>query len=160
SSRTLNGFDPLSIESSLAQTLGRPLRLYNFGIPGAGPFRQLLQLRRFQTAGFRPDLLLLEVLPMGLLETEQLHDAAEHSLTVAKLGRNDRGLAARYGGRELPRLRRDWWEAALFPCHAQRLAILSAAVPWLLPDHLRLSLLRDIDERGFLPFLEPLADRR
>ena len=50
---------------------GRPLRVYNFGIPATGPIYALLYLRDLLAEGIRPRFLLIEFNPMVLAATRR-----------------------------------------------------------------------------------------
>lgn len=65
SSRTEMGFRPEVLPSY--RTVGgvEPL-VFNFGISGSGPLRQLLHLRRLLASGIRPDWIVLEISPFML----------------------------------------------------------------------------------------------
>src|SRR3954470_1530959 len=67
SSRTDHALNGSAVEPLLARELGRPVVVYNFGVPTAGPVTHLLHLRRLLADGVRPDLLLVEVMPSFLL---------------------------------------------------------------------------------------------
>jgi hypothetical protein len=58
SSRTVMGLQA----ARLSKTSGGPL-VFNFGIPGAGPLTQRVVLERLLEKGYRPNLVLVEVLP-------------------------------------------------------------------------------------------------
>jgi hypothetical protein len=49
---------------------GSPL-VFNFGIPGSGPMLEQVVLRRLLAEGVRPDLLLVEVMPMSMNRQER-----------------------------------------------------------------------------------------
>jgi hypothetical protein len=50
---------------------GRPLRVFNFGIPATGPIHQLFYLRDLLAEGIRPRFVLIEVLPPLLCEAQR-----------------------------------------------------------------------------------------
>ena len=52
------------VERELEDVLGRPVVVFNFGLWGAGPGTSLLTLHRLLAEGTRPDLVLIEVLPI------------------------------------------------------------------------------------------------
>lgn len=133
SSRTGDGLRAAPFEMELSRELGQPLVIFNFGMPGAAPPTQLLQLQRLLAEGIRPDLLLIEVLP---------------ALLDDRLGGNPQRLAAeRLSWRDLQQirhypvpahpLRQAWREARAVPWYSQRFHILSMVLPTVLPIHLR-----------------------
>jgi len=60
SSRVQNGFDA---EAAMTAT-NQQARMFNFGIPTSGPYLERVWLDRLLAKGMKPDLLLIEVLPM------------------------------------------------------------------------------------------------
>src|SRR5438445_5917624 len=62
SSRTQSGLRAGQLERQLTRDLHCPVVVSNFGISGAGPFSELLHLRRLLGQRVRPNLLLIEVL--------------------------------------------------------------------------------------------------
>ena len=68
SSQVQDGLMPALLERPASQQFGCPVMVFNFGVPAAGPVMNLLNYRRLRAAGFRPDLLLLEVAPICLSE--------------------------------------------------------------------------------------------
>jgi hypothetical protein len=66
SSRTLMAIDARRLSETPGEN-GEPAPLvFTFGVPGSGPMMETVCLRRLLAAGLRPDLLLVEVVPMGL----------------------------------------------------------------------------------------------
>lgn len=133
SSRTGDGLRAVPFETELAHDLGQPLVIFNFGLPGAGPPTQLLQLQRLLAEGIKPSLVLIEILPVDLddrLGVSTLRLAAE------RLSWHDLQQIRTYPLHAHP-LRQAWREARLVPWYAQRFNILSAIMPTLLPLHLR-----------------------
>src|SRR5437879_4963703 len=63
SSRTMFGLQGERAERVMGSRLGRPVTVFNFGMVGAGPITQLVDLKRLLAQGIRPDLLVIEVLP-------------------------------------------------------------------------------------------------
>jgi hypothetical protein len=55
----------------MADSDGRPLRVYNFGIPATGPIYQLFYLQDLLAEGIRPRFVLIEVLPPLLCEAQR-----------------------------------------------------------------------------------------
>ena len=161
SSRVQDGFNSSELEARLAAQLRRPLVVFNFGIPGAGPIANLIHFERLTAAGVKPDLLIVEVAPMLLNGAGGRPQEAGY-FTADRLWRADLELVGRYG---LPAddLRRAWLEDWLAPVHAHRYAIASRLCPQLLPIWLRLDGDRQVDGSGWrLRNDQPLsaADRR
>lgn len=135
------------VESDLARRLGRPVVLYNFGVPGDNPLNQLLNFERLLAQGVRPDLLLVEVMP-ALLHS----NAAATQLQVMpaeRFGLRDRWVLRQH---HLPRrFDRYSWQCWGLPWYAHRLEILSVLVPHFLPGFLRQDWARGCDESGWIP---------
>ena len=97
---------------------------FNLGLGGAGPMMELVCLKRLQTAGVRPDLIIVEVVPMQLLagcfcpiEDRALDGArlrsSEFRLVYPYCADPERQIQAWLVGRSLPCARhqaelRDW----------------------------------------------------
>jgi hypothetical protein len=144
SSRTACALRGQDVERALAGPDGAPV-VFNFGIPGAGPFTELLTLRRLLARGVKPDLLLVEVLPPVLAGQVTLAEISR--LEPGRLWHADLPLVERY----VPegRFRAGWWESFPLPCHSHRFAILSETSPGLLPLHMRMDWFRAIDDSGW-----------
>lgn len=161
SSRVQDGFNASDLEAQISRELERPLVVFNFGIPAAGPVANLLHFERLIAAGVKPDLLLVEVAPMLM---GGMGDVAQESgyFSADRLWRAELELVERYG---LPagELRRQWWQNWFVPCHAHRAAIASRLFPDMLPPWLRLDGDRQVDASGWrLRNAQPLTaeDRR
>jgi hypothetical protein len=144
SSRTAFGLKGGAVEQRLGEELQTPVALYNFGLIGAGPLRELLTLRRLLADGIRPDLMLVEVHPCllaggGPREVRQLMDG--------RVFRRELSFLTRHGAPG-PELRRNWWLAEAVPWYAHRFAIVSRTVPTLLPWQLRQDLFWAADNSG------------
>src|SRR5262245_35163644 len=85
SSRTAVGLCGEESEAWLRRRLERPVLVFNFGQPGAGPIATLLGVRRLLDDGVRPDLLLVEVFPPLLLERPSHEEAGAARLSAANL---------------------------------------------------------------------------
>jgi hypothetical protein len=55
----------------MPDSAGRPMRVYNFGIPATGPIHQLFFLRQLLAEGIRPQFLLVEFLPPLMCEAQR-----------------------------------------------------------------------------------------
>ncbi len=120
-SRTAEGFRGRVVEEELSRSLGGPVAAFNFGVPGAGPVSGLVYLRRLLAAGVRPDLLLVEVLPLSLPPAGLDSDLGR--LTGGRLAWDELGLVARYGG-SAEDLAAAWARSWLLPWHEQRFVLL------------------------------------
>jgi hypothetical protein len=146
SSRASDGLRGRLIEGDLGRRLGRPVILFNFGIPGDGPMTELLNVERLLDDGVRPDLLLVEVLPSYL--TEQA--VAQFDLIPAeRLGLRDRAVLRRH---HMPvgQLRRYSWLCWGLPWYAHRQEMMSVLLPRFLPGFLRQDGARNCDESGWI----------
>ena len=150
SSRTTLGFRASDMERLLSEALNRPVVVFNFGITGGGPVTELLTLRRLLAHGVCPDLVLLEVMP-PFLTGKFGHEFLR--LPAHRLWLEDLPLVERYGGPGLE-LRNEWWQCWFEPWHAHRFALVSRAVPILLPFQLRMDWLNGMDDSGVVPGLK------
>lgn len=148
SSHVQDGFNASELEIRLSRQFARPLVLYNFGIPAAGPVANLLHFERLMAAGVKPDLLIVEVaVPMLLGGGGDVSQEAGY-FTADRLWKGEIDLMARYG---LPgeKMRRDWWQGWFVPCHAHRAAIASRLLPDMLPSWSRLDGDHQVDASGW-----------
>lgn len=126
SSRVLFGVQSAALNSTLPRMVGRPLRVFNFGIPGAGPLTQNVYLRRLLAEGLRPQWLLLEVMPPMLADRPQ---PAETRWLSADRLRADELKELRHSGWSLaPAPTADW-----LPLVQYRHELLRAWAPAYLP---------------------------
>ncbi|MGH7172606.1 MAG: DUF1574 family protein [Gemmataceae bacterium] len=65
---------------------GRPLRVYNYGIPATGPIYELLAVRRLLAEGIRPRLLLIEFLPTLMCKHHHGALNEENLMVVESIG--------------------------------------------------------------------------
>jgi hypothetical protein len=106
----------------MADCDGRPMHVYNFGIPATGPIYQLLCLRDMLAEGIRPRFLLIEFLPPLLCEAQRGALTEEGMLGFES-------LSARRMLQWLPYVRRPgkrgrlWLESRIAPCYFFRRAI-------------------------------------
>jgi hypothetical protein len=98
---------------------GRPLRVYNFGIPSTGPIHEWLYVRDMLDRGIRPRLLLVEFLPPLLCEPRRGVLSEEFTTAFP-------WMSARQFARMMPylarpgRKSRDWFEAQIAPWYTFR----------------------------------------
>src|SRR5207249_4165676 len=134
------------------KALGRPVVVFNFGFGGAGPFQELLTLRRLLADAGRPDLVLVEVLPPALADRGgPSGEPTELKPPTARLPPNELRLVRRYANGARPGLRRGWWAAWAVPCYTHRVDILRAVFPALLHGDERIMPLHT-DASGWFPF--------
>jgi hypothetical protein len=147
SSRTMQGFNSTLLEKKLTSALGRPVVAFNFGITGAGPFRELLTLKRLLARGIHPDLLLIEILPPLLgddLGGKEPARVVPHQLWLRELR-----TLAQY--RVPPdELHRAWWRAWPVPCYTHRLTFLSQLYPESIPYASRIDWILKFDQSGWI----------
>jgi len=149
SSRAVHGLNAGLLEQQLAKRQGRPVIAYNFGIPGAGPFTELICLKRLLAEGIRPDLALIEVLPPMLAGQTPSFDLGQ--FPADRIWLHETALIERYTNRIFPeqRLAADWWAGWWSPIHAHRFAVMRAICPQFVPPEGRGHLFARFDERGW-----------
>jgi hypothetical protein len=159
SSRTTAGFDANRLEKYLQARGNRPVVAFNFGITGAGPLMQFLDLRRLLDRGIRPDMLLVEVLPPLL--AGQVPRAEICRLQATRLWLRELELAQSYGA-DFWELHAQWWQAWPVPWYARRLAIVNRLAPALLPTQMRTDWIYQIDDCGWVvqAFGSPSKEQR
>jgi hypothetical protein len=154
SSRTAGGFHGRRMEEQLAGE-GRPVRVFNFGIPAAGPVTQLLYLRRLRDEGVRPDLLLVEVMPPMLADLPD-GPLERQWLFPGRLWRGEVETLLGYGFPAEPSWAA-WRQSWLLPAYGMRSPALGRVMPSCLPWAYRSDWSRGTDDRGWLaPDAPPL----
>jgi hypothetical protein len=134
------------VESDLGKRLGRPVVVYNFGVPGDNPLNELLNFERLLARGVRPDLLLVEVMPALLHSNATAYQF--QVMPAERFGLRDRWVLRQH---HLPRrFDRYSWRCWGLPWYAHRLEILSILVPDFLPTFLRQDWARGCDESGWI----------
>jgi hypothetical protein len=158
SSRTGAGLHAEKVEAALAAELRRPVVVFNFGIPAAGPITLSLYYRRLRAEGVRPDVVLVEVLPSMLAVNDPgivLRPAGapleQAWLPAARFQRREIPLLVRYGW-PAEATRKAWWEENLSPWYGLRHAMLARVVPEWVPWSLRSDWSRGTDETGSSSF--------
>jgi hypothetical protein len=149
SSRTAYGMNGRQVSEYLTREHGRPMTVFNFGIPAAGPLSQLLSLNRLLEEGIRPDLLLVEVLP-PLLAGQGPMPVEANWLIAHRLKLGELTIMERQGYR-VKELRRDWWQAWPVPWFSHRFALVSRWLPIWLPWNLREDWTDGPDAWGWTP---------
>ena len=137
SSRGYFGVRAVELSADLTRDAGRPVGVFNFGTPAAGPLTHRLYLRRVLARFGKPDYLLVEILPPYLacqagtvMETNWLLPSRLQSVQE-----RDELHAMGYCVAKPDSLKK---LAAFAPCYGHRLAIANAAFPWLLPRYMNL----------------------
>jgi hypothetical protein len=131
SSRVQDGFNPACLHEQLAPLADKPLTAFNFGIPGAGPIRELLVFKRLLADGIRPKLLLIEVFPFHLGAVGKAPMEIQTS-PVDRVHLEELPILAHYGFpiKEAALERGGVW---LLPAYQFRQDILSSVMgPWML----------------------------
>lgn len=149
SSRAVHGLDAGLLERQLAKRLGRQVIAYNFGIPGAGPFTELVCLKRLLAEGIRPDLALIEVLPPMLAGQTPSFDLGQ--FPADRIWLRETPLIERYTDSIFPqqRLTAAWWSGWWTPAHTHRFAVMRVACPQFVPPEGRGHLFAQFDDRGW-----------
>ncbi len=158
SSRTGNDVRGERVEAELAAALGERWAVSNLAVPGAGPLVELVNGRRLFAEGVRPDLLLVEVVPILLTGS-----AAETTwIRADRMARSEIELLGQCGLPEAAALRRAWWQDWACPWYAHRFALLSDVVPNFVPMPLQQNWAAPSDRTGWvsLPNGAPTAEQR
>jgi hypothetical protein len=148
SSRTVFGLDARGVERHVRRQLGRPVVVYNFGVAAVGPLREYLYLERLLAEGFRPDLVLIEVMPPFLVG--QSRDAFElRYLRPTFLTGQEPAVLAECGFC-LPGWDDFRWQSRLVPWYAYRFAFLNWFAPAWLPGGVRDYCVEGADDWGWV----------
>lgn len=155
-SRTGNGFDAGTAQRLLSDGLGRPVGVFNHGLPASGPVTHLLHLNRLIEDGHRPTLLLLEIhsptlanLSDGPLEVRFAHGLAFDWDELERL----RGYGFPVDG-----LRSERRGSLVAPWHALRFQLVGRIAPSALPFYRRYDWSRGRDAFGWSPMLVDSVD--
>ncbi|HEY7327914.1 MAG TPA: hypothetical protein VH592_09755 [Gemmataceae bacterium] len=156
SSRTAWDFHAGALDG-MPDSDGRPMLVYNFGVPTTGPCFQLFCLRDMLAKGIRPRFLLIEFLPPLLCEPKRGYVTEDGMLELES-------LPLRRMAQWIPYLRNPkksanlWLETRVAPCYTFRNQLVaeakSLASGQQLPKH------APIDDRGWhvaLPVLDPMV---
>jgi hypothetical protein len=146
-SRTGYGFHAGRVEAELARELGRPVTVFNFGIPASGPVTHLIYLRRLLADGHRPALLLVEVLPPGLADLPG-GPLESKFLFGDRLRRGELGAVIGCGF-PADEVRAKWRESVAVPWYGLRFPLLGRVFPSGQPWHLRFDWSRTTDPHGW-----------
>ncbi len=148
SSRTGSGLCARPVERELGEKMGRPVVLFNFGIPAAGPVMHLLVLNRLLRNHIRPDYLLLEVMPPYLAGPSSTGAVA--SLPLQRLWSGDLPEVQALDPKHRDRTNRWRQQAWLWPWHAHRVTLRTALGSLLLPGDKPEDYSRRIDDCGWV----------
>lgn len=133
SSRAANGIATDMLPPPSADTTTAPV-FFNMAMHAAGPFRELLTLRRLLHAGIRPQAVVIEVLP-ALLYTDGNTIQNPGYLEPGTIYRTDLPACRRYIGGNALHYRREWLLYSSCPAYANRVLELQDTAPdWLPPD--------------------------
>ncbi|HVX10687.1 MAG TPA: DUF1574 family protein [Pirellulales bacterium] len=149
SSHVQDGFNSTELEAKLSEEFHRPLVVFNFGVPAAGPVASVLHFERLIAAGAKPDLALVEVTPT-MLNGVAGRPVESGYFCADRLWYGEIDLVGRYG-MPVDELRHDWLQNWPIPCHSHRSAIASRLMPHMLPFWLRLDGDREVDRSGWKP---------
>jgi hypothetical protein len=156
-SRTGYAFHAGRIETQIREELGRPVSVFNFGIPASGPVTHLVYTRRLIADGHRPALLLVEVLPPGLADLGQVGPLEAKFLFGDRLRYHELDTVAGYG---FPgaKVRSQWRESVVLPWYALRYPLVGRVFPTGLPWQRRFDWSRTTDEHGWsTPMVESVT---
>jgi hypothetical protein len=131
-SRSQWGVRSRLLAEQLSQQTGRRVVVGNFSMGGASPVRFLFWWERLRRQGVRPDLVLLEVLPMQLGRDDEDGDFSETMVPTRSLYWQDLSFVERFAGAARRGVRLAWLRQALLPCHSDRIALLRKMAPSLL----------------------------
>ncbi|HVC97651.1 MAG TPA: DUF1574 family protein [Pirellulales bacterium] len=149
SSRTAHALDAATAELQLKTRVARPSLVYNFGVPGAGPVTNLVNLKRLLAGGVRPDLVVIEVLPPLL--AVQAPAVELFQFPAERIWWSEIPLIEHYASiaPDVDHLRRDWWLGGCVPWHAHRFGILRVLLPDFVPRLGREAWFARFDEHGW-----------
>jgi hypothetical protein len=156
SSRTAWDFQASALDG-MPDSDGRPMLVYNFGVPATGPCFQLFCLRDMLAKGIRPQFLLIEFLPVVLCEPRRGVLSEDSMLEFESLGVHRMLQWMPYLHRPKKWVNR-WLQARVAPCYTFRnhivaeLTVLATGQP--MPKH------GPFDSRGWhitLPAINPLV---
>jgi hypothetical protein len=117
------------LERQLSSDLGRPVVVANWGMGGWGLVRPLLAWGRVEREGLRPDLVMIEVLPV-LLGHDHPLDTRNPVLPGSELDGDDLEIVLRHDP-ESSHLRQERLQALLVPVHGHRHNLLRLVRPSL-----------------------------
>lgn len=151
SSSTYHAYHGKLLEEILADNGHDPCVVYNLAEGGAGPLTHLLFLRRLLEKNIRPDLVLVEVLPITFQSTSGPHGDELFDMKhfpPSRLNRRDLGVAARYTNE--PGFRHEWRVGRLVPSYGHRLSMVNCLAPALVPLADRVFDSAEFDDHGWL----------
>jgi hypothetical protein len=159
-SRVANGFAAGEAQQRLGELTGRPVTVFNWGLPGAGPVTQYIHFRRLIKNPAKVDLLLLEVFPALMTEAGGLPVEA-HFTEAIPWDDSELPILESYGFPVVSwrQERRNFWVA---PWWTFRLRLMGRLAPSWLPYHQRYDWSRGPDPWGWSPIIDEdtSAERR
>jgi hypothetical protein len=159
SSRTAWGFKTRCLDDYLTRKLAAPVRAFNFGILSAGPVTELIMLKRLLAEGYRPKLVLIEVLSPVLVDRDS-YPFEVGWLTGTRLWLDELRTLRRLNSPTLP-LVGLWSRTALLPWHSYRVPFLNWVAPeWLselTKNRHRYYMFNRIDDGGWAPVFAECA---
>jgi hypothetical protein len=149
SSRVQNGVSGQVIEKIVEENLHRRCVCFNFGFPWEGPITEHLYLQRLIDQGIRPDLLIVDVFPLYLIDIDRRPIEATR-LEPERIRRTEAASLSRYGfdKHEIQRAHR---EAAISPWTRLRCQMLSRSGDRLIPAGNIYQNCGRFDDTGWLP---------
>lgn len=151
-SRVANGFAAEAAERHLREITGRPVTVFNWGLPGSGPVTQQIHFRRLTKNQLEVDVLLLEIFPALMTEVSRLPVEACFTEAVP-WDDSELPILERYGFPVVSwrHERRNFWVA---PWWTFRLRLMGRLAPSWLPYHQRYDWSRGPDPWGWSPILD------
>jgi hypothetical protein len=129
SSHVLYGLESARFESQLSAALGRPVVVGNFGYLAAGQITNLMFAKRLLDGGDRPDLVVVEIMPLILGDESIVHEILEQRLPARILRAQEVAFLDSYTHGERPGGRVRWWWSQLPPISVYRAQIMPKIAP-------------------------------
>jgi hypothetical protein len=144
-SRCLHGLRPDMLTDSSGDDLSRPV-VFNFSQPGFGPTHSYVALKHLLRDGFRPEAIVLELVPAQLgMNLSQIDYLDATRLNLRELG--DYAVFRDRPGD----VYRQWYEARALPAFSFRFRVMERILPRWIPPNKSLTGWRGLDANGWLP---------
>lgn len=138
SSRTGTFFHPTTVESEVAAITGSPCIASNHSLPGSGPVKQWLQIKRQLDHGIAPDLVIVEITPAMCCLAKGVY-AESGNIPPTCVTRDELEFMTKIGFAD-DRFRRDWRDAQWNPFYGFRFQLMGMIQPrWTPPGVLQFS---------------------